>query len=82
VTDRELTKNAARRRAMIRHVEEATGNLALICAITRLARRSISAGSAAMSNSEVDGLSSRNGFSCRSERRTDRAKRCWRGDAG
>jgi len=31
VTDRELTKNAARRHATIRHVEEVTGNLALIC---------------------------------------------------
>ncbi len=31
MTDRELTRSAARRLAIIRHAEEVTGNVALTC---------------------------------------------------
>ena len=39
VTDRELTRNAARRLAIIRHVEEVTGNVALTCLYFGIARQ-------------------------------------------
>jgi len=39
VTERELTRNAARRLAIIRHVEEVTGNVALTCRYFGIARQ-------------------------------------------
>ena len=39
MTDKELDRNAARRRAIIRHAQEVTGNVALTCRYYEVSRQ-------------------------------------------